>query len=224
MSTRSGWQLRFLSMYRSPTDIDLIMYIQSEKVTYWYIPQVRKRVLFQWHVFCTTSYYGSDPPPHHPPYPPVDNHSSGSVSLAPTRKVNLQRLNIEKFHRMGSSLPRSLKDCRASLTPSRQICVQWLNTSHTPGCVTTMLEGIGWESLQQDRRYTAQLSLLYRIQHGLVDIDSSCYFTQWQQLEQEAREDSPRENQLLLLLLGWVIKPVYRGFVFPRYVLWYSWP
>ena len=37
-----------------------------------------------------------------------------------------------------------------------------------------MVEGIGWKSIQ-DRRYFAKLSLLYKIQHGLVDIESSCY-------------------------------------------------
>ena len=42
------------------------MYIQSENVTYWYIPQVRKKGLFQRHI-CTTSYYGTDPPPSPPP-------------------------------------------------------------------------------------------------------------------------------------------------------------
>ena len=35
-------------------------------------------------------------------------------------------------------------------------------TSRTPGCVKAMVKDIGWESLQ-DRRYTARLSLLYKM-------------------------------------------------------------
>ena len=47
--------------------------------------------------------------------------------------------------------------------------------TRTPGCITAMVEDIGWESLK-DRRYTARLSLLHKIQHGLVDIEGYCYF------------------------------------------------
>ena len=46
--------------------------------------------------------------------------------------------------------------------------------TRTPGCITAMVKEIGWESLQ-DRRYTAKPSPLHKIQHGLVDIESSCY-------------------------------------------------
>ena len=42
-------------------------------------------------------------------------------------------------------------------------------TERTPGCVTNMVQSLGWESLQQ-RRYTDRLSMLFRIQHGLVDV------------------------------------------------------
>ena len=55
---------------------------------------------------------------------------------------------------------------------ARYVCNDY--TSRTPGCVSAMVEDIGWESLQ-DRRYYARVSLLYRIQHGLVDIESSRY-------------------------------------------------
>ena len=50
-------------------------------------------------------------------------------------------------------------------------------TTRTPGCVTDMVEDLGWESLQ-DRRYIARLSLLYKMQHGLVDVDTSSYLQQ----------------------------------------------
>ena len=55
---------------------------------------------------------------------------------------------------------------------ARYVCNDY--TSRTPGCISAMVEDIGWESLQE-RRYTARVSLLYKIQHGLVDIESSRY-------------------------------------------------
>ena len=55
---------------------------------------------------------------------------------------------------------------------ARYVCNDY--TSRTPGCISAMVEDIGWESLQV-RRYTARVSLLYKIQHGLVDIESSRY-------------------------------------------------
>ena len=42
-------------------------------------------------------------------------------------------------------------------------------TQRTPGCVTNMIQSLGWESLQQ-RRCMDRLSMLFKIQHGLVDI------------------------------------------------------
>ena len=55
---------------------------------------------------------------------------------------------------------------------ARYVCNDY--TTRTPGCVKAMVKDIGWESLQ-DRRYTARLSLLYKIQHGLVDIEGPRY-------------------------------------------------
>ena len=45
-------------------------------------------------------------------------------------------------------------------------------TSRTPGCVTDMVNELGWESLQ-DRRQISRLFLLYKAHHGLVDIDKT---------------------------------------------------
>ena len=47
-------------------------------------------------------------------------------------------------------------------------------TSRTPGCVTDMVNELGWESLQ-DRRQISRLCLLYKSHHGLVDIDKTAY-------------------------------------------------
>ena len=43
-------------------------------------------------------------------------------------------------------------------------------TTRTPGCVTAMVKDIGRESLQD--------CLLYKMQHGLVDVDTSSYLRQ----------------------------------------------
>ena len=50
-------------------------------------------------------------------------------------------------------------------------------TTRTPGCVTAMVKDIGWESLE-DRCSIARLSLLYKMHHGLVDVDTSSYLQQ----------------------------------------------
>ena len=42
-------------------------------------------------------------------------------------------------------------------------------TEHTPGCVTNMIQSLGWESLQH-RRYINRLTMLFKIQHGIIDI------------------------------------------------------
>ena len=42
-------------------------------------------------------------------------------------------------------------------------------TDRIPGCVTNMVQSLGRESLQH-RRYTDRLSMLFLIQHGLVDV------------------------------------------------------
>ena len=42
-------------------------------------------------------------------------------------------------------------------------------TQLTPGCVTNMVLSFDWESLQQ-RRYIDRLSMVFKIQHALVDI------------------------------------------------------
>ena len=54
-------------------------------------------------------------------------------------------------------------------------------TTRTPGCVTAMVRDIGWE-LIQDRRSIARLRLLYKMQHGLVDVDTTSYLQQGNRL------------------------------------------
>jgi hypothetical protein len=48
--------------------------------------------------------------------------------------------------------------------------------TRTPGCVTKMLDDIGWDSLQS-RRKDNRLAMLYRIQNDLVDINRTQYLT-----------------------------------------------
>ena len=45
-------------------------------------------------------------------------------------------------------------------------------TDRTQGCATNMVQSLGWESLQH-RWYTDRLSMLFRIQHGLVDVTTN---------------------------------------------------
>ena len=44
----------------------------------------------------------------------------------------------------------------------------------TPGCVTNMVKSLKWENLE-DRRKSARLSMLFKIQHDLIDIDRQQY-------------------------------------------------
>ena len=48
-------------------------------------------------------------------------------------------------------------------------------SERTPGCVTNMVQSLGWESLQH-RRYINRIIMLFKIQHGIIDI--SPYFIQ----------------------------------------------
>ena len=43
-------------------------------------------------------------------------------------------------------------------------------TSRTPGCVTSMLTSLEWQTLEQRRRIS-RLVMMYKIQHQFVDID-----------------------------------------------------
>ena len=45
-------------------------------------------------------------------------------------------------------------------------------TDRTPGCVTNMVKSLKWENLE-DRRKSARLSMLFKIQHDLIDIDKT---------------------------------------------------
>ena len=55
---------------------------------------------------------------------------------------------------------------------ARYVCNNY--TSRTPGCVTKMLDDLKWEPLEARRRHD-RLSMLYRIQHGMVDIPTNKY-------------------------------------------------
>ena len=55
---------------------------------------------------------------------------------------------------------------------ARYICNDF--TSSTPGCVTKMLNDLNWEPLEVRRRHD-RLSMLYKIQHNLVDIPTDRY-------------------------------------------------
>ena len=45
----------------------------------------------------------------------------------------------------------------------------------TPGCVSKMVSGLGWESLQHRRRVD-RLTTLFKIQHGLAELDTDVVY------------------------------------------------
>ena len=51
---------------------------------------------------------------------------------------------------------------------ARYVCNNYWD--RTPGCVTGMIHDLGWQSLQE-RREDHRLTLLYKIQNNLLDID-----------------------------------------------------
>ena len=77
-------------------------------------------------------------------------------------------------------------------------------TERTPGCVTNMVQSLGWEYLQH-RRYTDRLSMLFRIQHGLVDVT-----TDYIQPNDTRTRGSQRLRQLQ------ATKDVYKYSFYPR--------
>ncbi len=74
--------------------------------------------------------------------------------------------------------PQTAKDINA-LEQVQRRAARYVNNDYrdrTPGCVTRMLNDLQWESLAT-RRLHNRLLMLFRIQNGLVDIDSSQYLT-----------------------------------------------
>ena len=53
--------------------------------------------------------------------------------------------------------------CRAARFVNRNY------TERTPGCVTNMIQSLGWESLQH-RRYINRFTMLFKIEHCIIDI------------------------------------------------------
>ena len=58
---------------------------------------------------------------------------------------------------------------------ARYVCNNY--TDRTPGCVTGMIQGLQWDSLE-NRRHTSRLQMLFKIKHGLVDVDKELYLKQ----------------------------------------------
>ena len=63
--------------------------------------------------------------------------------------------------------------------------------SRTPGCVTKMTENLNSEPLTS-RRKTNRLSMLYGIQHGLVDIPKEKYLHSSDSITQGQHRENPR--------------------------------
>ena len=63
--------------------------------------------------------------------------------------------------------------------------------SRTPGCVTKMVENLNSEPLTS-RRKTNRLSMLYGIQHGLVDIPKEKYLHSSDSITRGQHRENPR--------------------------------
>ena len=63
--------------------------------------------------------------------------------------------------------------------------------SRTPGCVTKMVENLNSEPLTS-RRKTDMLSMLYGIQHGLVDIPKEKYLHSSDSITRGQHRENPR--------------------------------
>ena len=50
-------------------------------------------------------------------------------------------------------------------------------TDRTPVCVTPMTRNLQWDTLEE-RRHSSRLQILYKIQHGLVDMNKDSYMKQ----------------------------------------------
>ena len=77
-------------------------------------------------------------------------------------------------------------------------------TERTPGCVTNMVQSLGWESLQH-RRYLNRLSMLFHIRHGLVDMNTDVI---------QPNDSRTRESQRLRQLQA--SKDIYMYSFYPR--------
>ena len=75
--------------------------------------------------------------------------------------------------------PYLQKDIKAIEQIQRRAARYVLNdySTRTPGCVTGMVNKLQWESLETRRR-NDRLTMLYRIQHGLVDLHPDSYLQQ----------------------------------------------
>ena len=70
--------------------------------------------------------------------------------------------------------PHRQEDIQTLKNVQRQVARYACNnfTERQPGAITSMLENLKWDSLEQ-RRLHNRLGMLYRIQNGLVDINST---------------------------------------------------
>ena len=79
-------------------------------------------------------------------------------------------------------------------------------TERAPGCVTSMVSSLGWESLQ-DRRKMHRLTMLYKIRHNFVEILES---------ESIVRSIDSRTRGTQRLFVPYPNVTVYKISFFPR--------
>ena len=99
-----------------------------------------------------------------------------------------------------------------------------LNRYHNTSSVTSMLDELSWDTLNS-RRIKLQLTNLYKIQHNLIDVEASKYFT-----KRSTTVRSKHSSQLNLYLTSSSLasswEPLYIGTVYQpqwlRLPLWHN--
>ena len=103
--------------------------------------------------------------------------------------------------------PHLQKDIKALEQVQRRAARYVLNdySTRTPGCVSNMVNQLQWDSLETRRR-SDRLKMLYKIQHGLVDIQPDSYI-------QQGDRRTRREHRLYQERIG---NEIYNHSFFPR--------
>ena len=68
-------------------------------------------------------------------------------------------------------------------------------TDRTPGCVTAMTRNLHWDTLEECR-HSSRLQMLYKIQHGLVDINKDSYMKQSDSRTSAPTDFSKKEHHM----------------------------
>jgi hypothetical protein len=110
----------------------------------------------------------------------MDNLATGNINIRHTRHRTKTSKTNQQWNQYVSTVwdPSNQKKIKAieQIQKRAARCVHNNYTDRTPWCVTNMVTSLKWENLE-DRRKSAKLSMLFKIQHDLIDIDRQQYLT-----------------------------------------------